>query len=305
MRAASAAADPPLDPPAIRSSAHGLPTWSVPRPAANSCVWLVAHEDHAVAAQAPPHGAVGRGDAALEHAAGGRQLQPAHGEEVLERQRDAAQRRGPVALRGAAGVRGQRQLTREGGIEADPGVDGARRPVEGRLPAVARGDPRLARVEQLDGRQCPRLQERGGLEDAEVGGIGAAGSVTAGTLAAPHRLGDTGDVLAPDVLGRRRQHLVPDLGHAARQLRHARGPRDEPPVQVRGALAPAPDVDASDSPTESTARSTRPSMTPCSRARSSGRSAGPSWWARGSSITMIGRPLGSSAMSRQCSSVQT
>jgi hypothetical protein len=40
MRAASAAADPPLDPPAVRSSAHGLPTWSVVPPAANSWVWL-------------------------------------------------------------------------------------------------------------------------------------------------------------------------------------------------------------------------------------------------------------------------
>ena len=38
MRAASAAAEPPLDPPAERSSAHGLPTWSVVPPTANSCV---------------------------------------------------------------------------------------------------------------------------------------------------------------------------------------------------------------------------------------------------------------------------
>ena len=40
MRAASAAAEPPLEPPATRSSAHGLPTWSVVPPAANSCVWV-------------------------------------------------------------------------------------------------------------------------------------------------------------------------------------------------------------------------------------------------------------------------
>ena len=38
IRAASAAAEPPLDPPAERSSAQGLPTWSVVPPAANSCV---------------------------------------------------------------------------------------------------------------------------------------------------------------------------------------------------------------------------------------------------------------------------
>jgi hypothetical protein len=38
IRAASAAAEPPLDPPAERSSAQGLPTWSVVPPNANSCV---------------------------------------------------------------------------------------------------------------------------------------------------------------------------------------------------------------------------------------------------------------------------
>ena len=38
VRAASAAAEPPLEPPAERSRSHGLPTWSVVPPAANSCV---------------------------------------------------------------------------------------------------------------------------------------------------------------------------------------------------------------------------------------------------------------------------
>ena len=38
MRAASAAPEPPLEPPAERSSPHGLPTWSVVPPTANSCV---------------------------------------------------------------------------------------------------------------------------------------------------------------------------------------------------------------------------------------------------------------------------
>ena len=38
MAAASAAAEPPLEPPGVRSSAHGLPTWSVDPPAAHSCV---------------------------------------------------------------------------------------------------------------------------------------------------------------------------------------------------------------------------------------------------------------------------
>jgi hypothetical protein len=40
MRAASAAALPPLEPPTMRSGACGLPTWSVVPPAANSCVWV-------------------------------------------------------------------------------------------------------------------------------------------------------------------------------------------------------------------------------------------------------------------------
>ena len=35
---ASAAAEPPLEPPAERARFHGLPTWSVVPPAANSCV---------------------------------------------------------------------------------------------------------------------------------------------------------------------------------------------------------------------------------------------------------------------------
>ena len=38
MPAASAAAEPPEEPPALRASAQGLPTWSVVPPAANSCV---------------------------------------------------------------------------------------------------------------------------------------------------------------------------------------------------------------------------------------------------------------------------
>ena len=38
MRAASAAPEPPLEPPAERSRDHGLPTWSVVPPQANSCV---------------------------------------------------------------------------------------------------------------------------------------------------------------------------------------------------------------------------------------------------------------------------
>ena len=38
IRAASAAAEPPLDPPGDLLRSHGLPTWSVVPPTANSCV---------------------------------------------------------------------------------------------------------------------------------------------------------------------------------------------------------------------------------------------------------------------------
>ena len=38
MHPATAAADPPLEPPADRVRSQGLPTWSVVPPAANSCV---------------------------------------------------------------------------------------------------------------------------------------------------------------------------------------------------------------------------------------------------------------------------
>jgi hypothetical protein len=37
---ATAAADPPLEPPAESAVSHGLPTWSVVPPAANSWVWV-------------------------------------------------------------------------------------------------------------------------------------------------------------------------------------------------------------------------------------------------------------------------
>ena len=171
MRAASAAADPPLDPPAVRSSAHGLPTWSVVPPAANSCVWLWPastmpwprrrrHTALSAAATLPS-------SMRLEAVS----PRPAHGEEVLERERDPAHQRGGVAFDGQSRIGGPRQLGAELGIQARPRVDGPGRSVEGRLAAVARGDPCLARLEQLDGRQGAGAQECGGLEEAEVGGV--------------------------------------------------------------------------------------------------------------------------------------
>ncbi len=116
----------------------------------------VPGEDQAVGAQAPPHRAVGGGDAALEHAARRRQAETPDGEEVLEREGDPARQRRGIALGGQARVGCPRQLGGELGVQARPRVDGAGRAVEGRRAAVARGDPRLAGLEQLDGRQRAR-----------------------------------------------------------------------------------------------------------------------------------------------------
>jgi hypothetical protein len=85
MRAASAAAEPPLEPRVADL---------VGRPPGGELVRVgVSHEDHAALAQPPPGGAVSVADAALEDAARGGQRQPACGEEVLEREWDAAQGR--------------------------------------------------------------------------------------------------------------------------------------------------------------------------------------------------------------------
>src|SRR5579885_1627621 len=40
MRAASAAALPPDEPPGMCVGSHGFPVWGVAEPAANSCVWV-------------------------------------------------------------------------------------------------------------------------------------------------------------------------------------------------------------------------------------------------------------------------
>src|ERR1043166_2295835 len=53
-------------------------------------------------------------------------------------------------------------------------------------------------------------------------------------------------VLAPDVLGGRRQHVVPDRGERAPELRHPCRPGHEPDVAVLAALAPAADVHVAD-----------------------------------------------------------
>ena len=95
---------------------------------------------------------------------------------------------------------------------------------------------------------------------------------------------DPREVVLPHLVRGGREDLVPDLRERAAQLAHARRAPDEPPVQVLGALAPAADVDHADLADEHGALDAA-EHTPCSRASSSGRSAGPAECSRGSSST--------------------
>ena len=107
----------------------------------------VAERHHALAAQPGPHLRVGAGDVALQHPAGRGEGKPRHPVQVLEPQRDAAQR-GRIA--GSQAFIGRtRALMGQLGIQTDPGVDGVRGALEGRGPAVALLDPRQAGLGQL------------------------------------------------------------------------------------------------------------------------------------------------------------
>jgi len=59
---------------------------------------------------------------------------------------------------------------------------------------------------------------------------------------------ESGEVVAPDVLGKRRKDVVPDRREAAGQLRESRGARHEPPVEVLAPVTPTTDVHAPDLP---------------------------------------------------------
>ena len=56
----------------------------------------------------------------------------------------------------------------------------------------------------------------------------------------------TREVLLADLLGQRREHIVPDCGEAAAQLRDSGGPRDKPPVEMLAPVSPPADVHPAD-----------------------------------------------------------
>ena len=140
MPAASAAALPPLEPPATRSSAHGLPTWSVVPPAANSWVWVWPSSTMPWRRSRAQHLGVLAGHVALQHAAGGGEGQALHSVEVLEAQRDPAQQRARrrAASRSSAARADSRASSGYSRTQALIAVRGA---LECRGAAVARLDP--------------------------------------------------------------------------------------------------------------------------------------------------------------------
>ena len=164
---ASAAPEPPLEPPAERSSAHGLPTWSVVPPQANSCVCRWPSSTIPSAREPRPGVAVALGDL-VQHTARRGQRLPRDGVEVLQTDRDPAQRRrvpGSEPLVGPPGS-GERVLL----VDPHPGVDRVRVAVVAVRP-VPFADPRQARLGQFARRERPARQRLGGLADAEIGGI--------------------------------------------------------------------------------------------------------------------------------------
>ena len=168
MPAASAAAEPPLDPPGVRSSAHGLPTWSVDPPAAHSCVCRWPTSTAPVAFEPCPDVAVGLG-LQVDRPARRRERLAGHGVEVLQADRHAAQRR-----RGRARPAARRPLGRRDRVllvEPGPRVHGIGAPVEARRAVRARSG--------RGGRPAPRAptarrscEQRGELGDAQRGGVG-------------------------------------------------------------------------------------------------------------------------------------
>ena len=125
-------------PPADRARSHGLPTWSVVPPNANSCVCVCPTRTTARRAQPRPHDRVLARDVALEHPAPRCHRQPGDGVEVLQADRHAAEaaaRPRPRALRRSSAARAI--ASRLLGVHARPRVDGFGRAVE-RLGHAAR-----------------------------------------------------------------------------------------------------------------------------------------------------------------------
>ena len=171
IRAASAAALPPLEPPATRSSAHGLPTWSVVPPAANSCVWVwpistmpwSRNRLHATAssvARLPSsirlEAVRGRPSTAY------RSLSPSgipHSSAASSRSRARRSSAARACSRARSGYRRTQALIASGVPSmAEPGI--------------ALLDPAQAGLGQFDRRQPARSQQRRRLQQTKVGRIG-------------------------------------------------------------------------------------------------------------------------------------
>ena len=172
IRAARAAAEPPLEPPDDRSSAHGLPTWSG-RPAGGELVRVRVSEQHGAGRlEAEPDVARPHRRLDQQPARRGERL-PGDGVEVLQPDGNPAQRR-RVAARQPL-VRARRRRERVLLVDPDPRVDRGGIAVV-RVLAVARADPVETGLRQLDGAQLPPREERGGLGDAEIGRVGSSGA---------------------------------------------------------------------------------------------------------------------------------
>ena len=162
---ASAAPEPPLEPPAERSSAHGFPTWSVVPPAANSCVcrWPRSTIPSAESRAHTSQSSSGTSSSRRLDAVNGL---PATREDVLEPDRDAAERAGTTCGQPLVRPRGggERVLL----VDPHPGVHRRRVAVVTVRP-VALANPVEARLRQLDRAELTPGERRGGLGDRQVG----------------------------------------------------------------------------------------------------------------------------------------
>jgi len=137
----------------------------------------VPEQHHPGVAQLRPHGRVARRDVSVEHMAGGGQRQALNRVQVLEGQRDAAQRR-----RGLAGTaRSSQRFVGRGRlrgsqtwVQPDPRIDRRWRAIE-RHRAVAPRDPGLTGSRDLGARDQTGLEQRGGLQHTEVARVRVLG----------------------------------------------------------------------------------------------------------------------------------
>ena len=139
----------------------------------------VPEEHHPLGGEPRPDVAVALGNLVQDAARRGQRL-PGDGVEILQPDRDPAECRGIAARRAARrrGCGGPRVLL----VDADPGVDGRRIAVVA-VHAVALGDPREARVDELAGGERARRECRGRFLDSEIRRVARHGAMLAGSTA--------------------------------------------------------------------------------------------------------------------------